>query len=283
MSINTVVKSANLSKQYGNHLALDNVQLDIKQGTIVGLIGPNGAGKTTALRCLLGLANYSGSLNVLGRNPQQERLRLSEEVAYIADTAILPSWIKVDQLLTYMNGMHPKFNRTMAQGFLDETDIKLNQRVKQLSKGMVTQLHLALTISVEARLLVLDEPTLGLDILYRKKFYEQLLSDYFNDSRTIVISTHQVEEVEQLLSDLIFIKNGRFELDMSMEEVARRFVELEVQGEQIELARAFKPISERANMGGLIMTFQDVPSDQLAKLGNLRVPSIADLYMAKMA
>lgn len=280
--MNTIIKASKLSKHYGAHHALSNIDLDIKQGSIVGLIGPNGAGKTTALRCLLGLSSYHGALSVLGKNPSKERLSLLNQVAYIADTAVLPNWIRVDQLLEYMSGMHPKFSRELAQGFLDDTDIQQGHRVKELSKGMITQLHLALTISIDAELLVLDEPTLGLDIIYRKKFYERLLTDYFDQSRTIIITTHQVEEVEQLLSDLIFIKQGRLILDMSMEEVTQRFVELEVQGDQIEAARSYAPLFERAVLGGMVMTYQDVSADKLLGLGQLRTPNIADLFVATM-
>ncbi len=280
--MNAIVKARGLSKQYGNFRALDNVSLNVGQGRIVGLIGPNGAGKTTALRCLLGLSTYDGELSVLGKNPKLERMHLLRDVAYIADTAVLPSWIKVEQLLEYMAGTHPKFDRSKAQQFLDQTEIMMNSRVSQLSKGMVTQLHLALAISIDAKFLVLDEPTLGLDILYRKRFYEQLSNDYFDEGRTILITTHQVEEVEQLLTDLIFIKQGRIVMDMPMEEVAESFIEMEVQEEQLEAARALKPISERSSLGGKVLLFENARASDLREFGRVRSPSIADLFMAKM-
>lgn len=281
--MNAIVKARGLSKTYGSFRALDNINLNVGQGRIVGLIGPNGAGKTTALRCLLGLSTYQGELNVLGKNPKLERMHLLQDVAYIADTAVLPSWIKVAELLEYMAGMHPKFDRAKAERFLEQTEIIKTSRVSQLSKGMVTQLHLALAISIDAKFLVLDEPTLGLDILYRKRFYEQLLNDYFDEGRTILITTHQVEEVEQLLTDLIFIKRGRIVLDMDMESVAESFIEIEVQSEQVELARTHKPISERSVLGGKVMLFENTRAEEMAAFGRVRTPSIADLFMAKMA
>ena len=282
MGMNSIVRAKGLTKQYGTFNALDGVSLDIGAGRIVGLIGPNGAGKTTALRCLLGLSTYTGELSVLGKNPKQQRMALLHDVAYIADTAVLPAWIKVEQLLEYMQGTHPKFSRSRAESFLHQTDIRFGQKVSQLSKGMITQLHLALAISIDARLLVLDEPTLGLDILYRKRFYEQLSNDYFDEARTILITTHQVEEIEQLLTDLIFIKQGRIVLDMEMEDVASTFIEIEVQNESLEQARALRPISERSVLGGKVMMFENARIDDLARLGRVRSPSIADLFMAKM-
>jgi len=281
--MDSIVKARGLSKRYGSFRALDNISLEVGQGRIVGLIGPNGAGKTTALRCLLGLSTYEGELNVLGKNPKLERMHLLHEVAYIADTAVLPSWIKVEQLLEYMTGTHPKFDRSKAQTFLDQTEIMNTSRVSQLSKGMVTQLHLALAISIDAKFLVLDEPTLGLDILYRKRFYQQLLNDYFDEGRTILITTHQVEEVEQLLTDLIFIKQGKIVLDIEMEDMAQSFIEIEVQNEFLESARALKPISERSTLAGTVLLFENARADELSKFGRVRAPSIADLFMAKMA
>ena len=281
--MDSIINAKGLSKRYGDFKALDNVTLNVETGRIVGLIGPNGAGKTTALRCLLGLSTFEGQLNVLGKDPRKDRIGLLQDIAYIADTAVLPDWIKVEQLLEYMEGVHPKFSRAKAQSFLDETDIKLKQKVKALSKGMITQLHLALSISIDAKLLVLDEPTLGLDILYRKRFYEQLLNDYFDENRTIVIPTHQVEEVEQLLTDLIFIKQGRVVLDMAMDAMAETFVEVEVHGEYIEQARVLKPISERTIIGGTVMMFENIRADQVASLGKVRIPSVVDLFIAKMA
>ena len=277
-----VVSAKNLSKYYGDFCVLKNLDLNISTGQIVGLIGPNGAGKTTALRCLLGLSTYQGYLNVLGKEPQHNRINLLQDVAYIADTAILPAWISVEQTLEYMEATHRKFNRAKAHSFLDKTDIHPNQKVKQLSKGMVTQLHLALTVSIDAKFLVLDEPTLGLDILYRKRFYEQLLNDYFDDNRTILITTHQVEEIEQLLTDLIFIQQGKIVLNTSMESLTDTFIEVEVSSDKIQQAKSLNPIHERTVLGGVAMMFESCHKDQLTSLGKIRVPSIADIFVAKM-
>jgi len=281
--MNSIISASGLSKRYDNFVAVDNIDLEIGSGKIVGLIGPNGAGKTSLLRCMLGLSTYEGKLRVLGKNPSLERVAVSTDVAYIADTAILPSWIKVHQLLEYMEVMHPKFSRVKAQSFLDETEISPDRLVKQLSKGMITQLHLALAISIDASLLVLDEPTLGLDILYRKKFYEQLSNDYFDESKTILITTHQVEEVENLLTDLIFIKNGKLILNAPMEQVAATFTEIEVRAENLEQARSLSPISERAALGATVMLFENVDRAQLGSLGTFRSPSVTDLFVAKMS
>jgi ABC-2 type transport system ATP-binding protein len=280
--LNAVISAQGLSKSYGNFQALDNMSLEVHKGRIVGLIGPNGAGKTTALRCMLGLSTFEGSLNVLGKNPHKDRISLLEDVAYIADTAVLPQWMKVEQLLEYMADVHPRFSREKAQSFLNDTDISNRQKVKTLSKGMITQLHLALAISIDAKLLVLDEPTLGLDILYRKKFYQQLLNDYFDQERTIVITTHQVEEVEHLLTDLIFIRKGQVTLDTTMESIVERFIEVEVNDEYAEQAKALGPIHQRSVMGGTVMMFENMPHQQLEPLGTLRSPSVADLFVAKM-
>ena len=281
--MNSIIKAQGLSKSYGDFRALDGIDLDIAEGRIVGLIGPNGAGKTTALRCMMGLATYDGQLRVLDKNPQQERMSLLSDIAYIADTAVLPRWIRVDQILEYMQGVHPKFNRQRAQSFLNETEITADHKVGKLSKGMVTQLHLALAISIDAKLLILDEPTLGLDILYRKRFYEQLLQDYFDEGRTIVITTHQVEEVEQLLTDLVFIKKGKIVLNMDMDQVAETYIELGVRPEQVEAARALAPISERSVLGGKVFMFENMPLERLQSLGSIRMPSVADLFISKMA
>lgn len=278
-----IISAKGLSKSYADFRALDNIDLEIMPGRIVGLIGPNGAGKTTALRCMMGLATFDGRLSVLDKNPQTQRMSLLNDIAYIADTAVLPRWMMVAQLLEYMQGMHPKFDRQKAESFLADTEIGLKHKVSKLSKGMVTQLHLALAISIDAKLLILDEPTLGLDILYRKRFYEQLLHDFFDEGRTIVITTHQVEEVEQLLTDLIFIKRGQILLDMDMEQVARTFLELEVRAENLDAARALGPISERSVLGGMALMFENMPADRLEALGNTRIPSVADLFIAKMA
>ena len=279
----SIVNARGLSKSFGSFKALDNINFEINQGRIVGLIGPNGAGKTTALRCLLGLATYSGELNVLGKDPHKDRVELMHEVAYIADTAVLPQWIKVHQLLDYMQTVHPKFDRSTAEAFLSKTDIRSTSRVSELSKGMITQLHLATTISIDARLLVLDEPTHGLDIVYRKRFYEQLLNDYFDEQRTILITTHQVEEVEPLLTDLIFIKKGQIALNSDMENVASRFTEVEVKAELVERAMTFNPISQTRMLGGMVMVFENTPREVLAELGQCRTPNVADLFVAKMS
>ena len=281
--MNTVVHAKNLNKSYGDFKVLDNINLQIEPGKIVGLIGPNGAGKTTALRCLLGLASFEGELQVLGRNPQKDRVDMLHDVAFIADTAILPGWMSVAQVLAYMEGVHPKFSRVKAVEFLNATDIKLNKKIKTLSKGMITQLHLALIISIDAKLLVLDEPTLGLDIIYRKRFYEQLLNDYYDAQRTILITTHQVEEVESLLTDLIFIQKGKVVLDKTMQQVADDFFEVEVYGENIPTARTLGPIHERSILGGVAMMFECGNREQAISLGKIRTPSVADLFVAKMS
>ncbi len=278
-----IVSAKGLSKSYGAFKALDNAHFEIETGKIVGLIGPNGAGKTTALRCLLGLATFNGDLTVLGMNPHKERVSLMQEVAYIADTAVLPKWITVTQLLDYLEVIHPKFSREKAEGFLRQTDIRATSRVQELSKGMVTQLHLATTISIDAKLLILDEPTLGLDIVYRKRFYEQLLNDYFDEQRTILITTHQVEEIEPLLTDLMFIKQGRIILDTDMESIGQRYTEVEVKADLVERAQAFNPISQTRMLGGMVMVFENTPRDVLKELGPCRNPSVADLFVAKMS
>ncbi|RBP52792.1 ABC-2 type transport system ATP-binding protein [Arenicella xantha] len=278
-----VVTAESVSKHYGQFAALRDLSLTIAEGQILGLIGPNGAGKTTLLRCLLGLSSFDGSLNVLGKNPKTSRTTLLQDVAYIADTAVLPSWINVAQLLEYMQGTHPKFDIAKAKSFLADTNIAANSRVKQLSKGMVTQLHLALAISIDAKLLVLDEPTLGLDILYRKRFYQQLLTDFYDAERTIIITTHQVEEIEHLLTHLIFINEGRLCLDLAMDQIASHYVEVQVPADQIEQARLLNPLHERTSLGGNIMLFENPKSDSLADYGPLRTPSIADLFVAKMS
>lgn len=280
--MSVVIEAKGLTKKYGQFNALDNVDISIESGKIVGLIGPNGAGKTSALRCLLGLSTFDGELMVLGKNPMTDRVELLKEVAFIADTAVLPDWISVDQLLEYMAAVHPKFSRKKAESFLSETSISAKSKVKTLSKGMITQLHLALVISIDAKLLVLDEPTLGLDIIYRKYFYEQLLNDFFDENRTIIITTHQVEEVEPLLTDIMFLKNGKIILDMSMDCIPKSFTEIEVYGESIELARGLNPIGERTVLGGVVMMFENADLHRLETLGQRRMPSIADLFVAKM-
>ncbi|MFZ0580691.1 MAG: ABC transporter ATP-binding protein [Candidatus Acidiferrales bacterium] len=278
----TCIEARGLRKTFGATVALDGVNMRVEEGRILGLIGPNGAGKTTALNAILGLTPYQGELKVLGRDPWNEREQLMREVCFIADVAVLPRWIKVAQLLEYVAGVHPRFDRAKAEGFLAKTNIGNNSRVRELSKGMVAQLHLAVVMAIDARLLVLDEPTLGLDILYRKQFYDSLLNDYFDRSRTIVVTTHQVEEVQNVLTDLMFINHGRIVLDCSMEEFETRYVELAVNPEQLAAARALKPIYERQVFGRSIVLFDHAERDKLAALGEMHTPSIADVFVAVM-
>jgi ABC-2 type transport system ATP-binding protein len=283
----TVIEARGLRKAFGATIALDGVDLRVEEGRILGLIGPNGAGKTTALNAILGLTSYQGELRVLGRNPWTERDQLMRDVCFIADVAVLPRWIKVSQALDYVAGVHPRFDRAKAESFLAKTTIRSASKVRELSKGMVAQLHLALVMAIDARLLVLDEPTLGLDILYRKQFYDSLLNDYFDRSRTIVVTTHQVEEIQNVLTDLMFINRGRIVLNCSMEEVESRYVEVTVHPEQVAAARALKPIHERQVLGRSIllfdlMTLDKVDRQQLAAFGDTRTPSIADLFVAVM-
>ena len=274
------IEARGLKKTFGSTVALDGIDLSVAEGRIVGLIGPNGAGKTTALKAILGLTPYQGELKVLGRNPWTERDRLMREVCFIADVAVLPRWLRVDQALDYLAGVHPRFDRAKADAFLARTTIKRASRVRELSKGMVTQLHLALVMAIDARLLVLDEPTLGLDILYRKQFYDALLNDYFDKSRTIVVTTHQVEEIEHLVTDVMFIDRGRIVLDCPMEDFELRYAEVLVTPAQLLAARALKPIHERQALGRSIMLFEGVDRDRLASLGEVRSPSIADVFVA---
>ena len=276
------IEARGLRKVFGTTIALDGVDLRVEEGRILGLIGPNGAGKTTTLNAILGLTPYRGQLKVLGRNPWTERDRLMCEVCFIADVAILPRWLRVSQALDYVAGVHPRFDRAKAEAFLAKTAIQRASKVRELSKGMVTQLHLALVMAIDAKLLVLDEPTLGLDILYRKQFYDSLLNDYFDRSRTIVVATHQVEEVQHVLTDLMFIRQGRIVLACSMEEYESRYVELMVRPEQVAAARALKPIYERQVLGRSILLFDHVERQQLAAIGDVRTPSIADLFVAVM-
>jgi ABC-2 type transport system ATP-binding protein len=276
-------RSARSAQSVWGTIALDGIDLRVEEGRILGLIGPNGAGKTTALNAILGLAPYQGELKVLGRNPWIDRDQLMREVSFIADVAVLPRWIRVSQLLDYVAGVHPRFNRPKAEAFLTKTTIRTNSRVKELSKGMVTQLHLALVMAIDARLLVLDEPTLGLDILYRKQFYDSLLSDYFDGSRTILLTTHQVEEIEHVLTDVMFIDRGRIVFARSMEEVESRFSEVRVRPDQASAARALKPMHEHQGFGCSILLFDGVDRQLLAALGEVRTPSIADLFVAVMA
>jgi ABC-2 type transport system ATP-binding protein len=277
------IEARGLRKTFGTTVALDGIDLRVEEGRILGLVGPNGAGKTTALNAILGLTPYQGELKVLGRDPWNERNQLMRDVSFIADVAVLPRWIRVTQLLDYVAGVHPRFNRSKAESFLAKTTIKRTSKVRELSKGMVAQLHLALVMAIDAKLLVLDEPTLGLDILYRKQFYDSLLNDYFDHSRTIVVTTHQVEEVQDVLTDLMFIERGRIVLECSMEEFDSRYVEVMVNPEHVAAARALKPIHERPVFGRSVLLFDHVDRGQLAALGELRRPSIADLFVAVMS
>jgi ABC-2 type transport system ATP-binding protein len=277
------IEAHGLRKTFGITVALDSIDLRVDEGRILGLVGPNGAGKTTALNAILGLTSYEGELKVLGRDPWTERDQLMQDVSFIADVAVLPRWTRVTQLLDYVAGVHPRFDRARAEGFLDKTTIKRTSKVRELSKGMVAQLHLALVMAIDAKLLVLDEPTLGLDILYRKQFYDSLLNDYFDRSRTIVVTTHQVEEVQDVLTDLMFINRGRIVLECSMEEFDSRYVEVMVNPEHVAAARALKPIHERPVFGRSVLLFDHVERNQLATLGEVRRPSIADLFVAVMS
>jgi ABC-2 type transport system ATP-binding protein len=276
------IEARGLRKAFGATVALDGIDLRVEEGRILGLIGPNGAGKTTALNAILGLTPHQGELKVLGRNPWTERDQLMRDVSFIADVAVLPRWLRVSQALDYVAGVHSRFDRAKAEGFLARTTIKRSSRVRELSKGMVTQLHLALVMAIDAHLLVLDEPTLGLDILYRKQFYDSLLNDYFDRSRTIVVTTHQVEEIQHVLTDLMFIDCGRVVLECSMEEFEARYLELMVHPEQLAAARALNPIHERQVFGRSILLFERVARDQLAALGDVRTPGIADVFVAAM-
>jgi len=274
------IDARGLRKSFGSTIALDGIDLHVEEGRILGLIGPNGAGKSTALNAILGLTPFQGSLKVLGRDPWTERDQLTRDVAFIADVAVLPRWIRVSQLLDYAAGVHPRFDRAKALHFLAKTSIKRTSKVRELSKGMVTQLHLALVMALDAKLLVLDEPTLGLDILVRKQFYDALLNDYFDRSRTIVVTTHQVEEIQDVLTDVMFIDHGRIVFDCSMEDFETRFVEVMVTPEHVAAARALRPIHERQVFGRSILLYDRAGRQQLAALGEVRTPGIADLFVA---
>ncbi|MGC2184790.1 MAG: ABC transporter ATP-binding protein [Terriglobales bacterium] len=277
------IEARGLRKAFGTTVALDGVDLRVEEGRILGIIGPNGAGKTTALNAILGLTPYQGQLRVLGRDPWTERDRLMCDVCFISDVAVLPRWIRVSQALDYVSGVHPRFDRAKAEGLLAKTAIRHSSKVRELSKGMVTQLHLALVMAIDARLLVLDEPTLGLDILYRKQFYDTLLNDYFDRSRTIVVTTHQVEEVEHVLTDLMFLDRGRIVFACNMEDFESRYVEVTVNPEQVTAARALRPIHERQLLGRSVLLFDRTDRQQLAALGEGRTPSISDLFVAVMS
>jgi ABC-2 type transport system ATP-binding protein len=276
------IEARGLRKTYGTTVALEGIDLRVEAGRILGLIGPNGAGKTTALNAILGLTSFEGTLTVLGRDPWSGRDELMRDVSFIADVAVLPRWIRVSQILDYVAGVHPRFDRAKAEGFLAKTTIKRTSKVRELSKGMVAQLHLALVMAIDAKLLVLDEPTLGLDILYRKQFYDTLLNDYFDKTRTIVVTTHQVEEIQDVLTDLMFIDRGRIVLECSMEEFDARYLEVMVNPERLAEARALKPMHERPVFGRSVLLFDGADRGQLTALGEVRRPSIADLFVAIM-
>ena len=280
---NTVVSAHGLRKAYRNKLALDNTSFEIEAGKIIGLIGPNGAGKTTALKAILGLTPFEGQLKVLGLDPRKDRDELMKDVCFIADVAVLPRWMKVKEAIDFVAGVHPRFDRAKCERFLANTQLKPNLRVREMSKGMIVQLHLALVMAIDAKLLVLDEPTLGLDILYRKQFYQRLLEDYFDEQKTIIVTTHQVEEIENILTDVMFIRDGKIVLTAAMDEVADRYTEVLASAEHLDTARALKPIDERAlPFGKTVMLFDGVPRQQLAALGETRNPGLADLFVAIM-
>jgi ABC-2 type transport system ATP-binding protein len=278
-----LIQARDLSKKFGSQVALDHVSFAVQPGRIVGLIGPNGAGKTTALRAVLGLTTYDGALEVLGREPFRERAALMSEASFIADVAVLPSWLSVDHAIEFVGGVHPRFRADRARALLAKTDIAGHRRIRELSKGMKTMVHLALTMAIDARLLVLDEPTLGLDILARRGFYDALVNDYMDDTRTILITTHQVEEVENLLTDVLFIDKGRIVLDCSMEDIAARYAAIAVTEDKLGAARAEQPFHERPMLGKRILYFESPNFERLAAFGDVSTPSVADLFVAKLS
>ncbi|HAT33428.1 MAG TPA: multidrug ABC transporter ATP-binding protein [Janthinobacterium sp.] len=280
--MSALISAKGVSKHYGKQAALDKVSFEIAPGRIVGLIGPNGSGKTTTLKAILGLTPFEGELSVLGLDPRHSRDKLMQDVCFIADVAILPRWLRVADAIDFVAGVHPRFDREKAQRYLANTKLTPSMKVKAMSKGMIVQLHLALVMAIDARLLVLDEPTLGLDILYRKQFYQNLLEDYFDENKTILITTHQIEEVEHILTDLMFIRDGRIVLAASMDEVGERYMEVMVAPQHVALAKSMGPLSERAVFGKSVMLFDGVPRAQLAPFGELRTPSVADLFVATM-
>ncbi|MGY8562620.1 ABC transporter ATP-binding protein [Paracidovorax citrulli] len=278
-----VISARGLRKAYKSTLALDNTSFTIAPGRITGLIGPNGAGKTTLLKALLGLTTVEGDLSVLGLDPTVQRNALMNDVCFIADVAVLPRWMKVREAIDFVAGVHPRFDRARCERFLAATKLQPRQRVRELSKGMIVQLHLALVMAIDAKVLVLDEPTLGLDILYRKEFYQRLLEDYFDEQKTIIVTTHQVEEIEHILTDVMFIRDGRIVLTADMEEVGERYTEVLVSAETLDAARALKPIDERSlPFGKTVLLFDGVPRAQLTPLGEIRSPGLADLFVAIM-
>ncbi len=277
-----IIEARGLSRSFGDLRAVDRVDLSVNSGSVIGLIGPNGAGKTTLLRALLGLTDCEGDVSVMGNDPRKQRASLMEQVCFIADTAVLPRWMRVEQLLDYVTGVHPRFNRAHAEDFLATTDVKLKRRVSDLSKGMTVQLHLALVMAIDAKLLILDEPTLGLDILFRKRFFEQLLNDYFDGERTIIISTHQVEEVQNILTDVIFMDEGRLVLHQSMAALEDDFVELHAVGENLARAEQIPYVGKRSILGGKAIIYEGVDRTSLKALGELRTPTVSDLFVAKV-
>jgi len=280
--MSAVITARNLTKRFTHTTAVDNVSFEIPAGRIIGLIGPNGSGKTTALKAILGLSTFEGELTVLGFNPQTQRDELMKEVCFIADVAVLPRWIKVREAIEFVAGVHPKFNRAKCEAYLAHTKLKPDMKVKHMSKGMVVQLHLALVMAIDAKLLVLDEPTLGLDILYRKQFYQNLLEDYFDENKTIIVTTHQVEEIEHILTDLMFIRDGKIVLSSTMDEVADRFIEVMVSQEHYAAAKSMNPIDERTVFGKSVMLFDGIARSELGRFGETRNVGIADLFVATM-
>ena len=280
--MSNIIKAKGLTRSFGDVKAIDQVDFELKSGSVLGLIGPNGAGKTTLLRALLGLTEYDGELEVLGNSPRAKRSALMEQVCFIADTAVLPRWMRVDQLLDYTAGIHPRFNREQAEAFLATTEVKLSRKVRNLSKGMTVQLHLALVMAIDAKLLILDEPTLGLDILFRKRFFEQLLNDYFDGERTIIISTHQIEEVQNILTDVTFMDKGKLVLQKSMLAIEDDYVELHVVGDAVAKAQNIPHVGTRSILGGKAIIYEGIERELLEPLGELRTPSVSDLFVAKV-
>lgn len=278
----SLVSARGVSKHFGTVRAVDDVSFEIEQGRILGLIGPNGAGKTTLLKAVLGLTDCDGELSVLGLDPFRQRKELMKNICFIADVAVLPRWMKVSQLLEFVESVHPNFSRQRANAFLNQTKVRSGAKVRELSKGMVTQLHLSIIMSIDARLLILDEPTLGLDIIFRKEFYSNLLNDYFDEGRTILITTHQVEEIENLMTDIMFINDGKILLDSAMDTLADTYTELMASGENAQKARGLGPIAEHEMFGKSVLLFEGVDRENLAGLGELRTPSVADLFVAKV-
>jgi ABC-2 type transport system ATP-binding protein len=281
--MSALIEARDLTKKYGAHVALDRANFSVEAGRIVGLIGPNGAGKTTALRAILGLTAYEGQLNVLGHEPFRERTALMHDACFIADVAVLPAWLRVDHAIDFVAGVHPRFRRDRALGLLAKAGITGERRMRELSKGMKTQVHLALTMAIDAKLLVLDEPTLGLDILARRAFYDALVNDYMDETRTILITTHQVEEVENLLTDVLFIDKGRIVLDSSLDDIATRYAAVAVAADNLDAARAEKPFHERSMLGKVVLYYEQPNRDRLAALGEVHALSVADLFVAKLS